>query len=380
MNKHLLPEALLAVATLSFAAPALAEDHPGCGYSQPSWNVPKGAVVFSQGDGPIKAVLNGVGETRTHTMISLGGGRVAHSSMFTPGQRSASADGFCGAPLDVQQLSTGWPGAERMTVAAAYQVLSGKTTNVYYQRGAIFGEGTQLATDWGAAIASKIGTYPGDFQSTAATTWASVGGFYVLPFHYIETLHPYGASRPHSPYSLYQYRTLQNVNHGTEASSTGLVCSTFLAHAQHVYGQNGLGFGLPFDVSSKTYTHAQTVAAGYALYDAVKQQCHDELGFWGGAWAGLKSALWCGDVDLCDEAAAQVRNCMSYGDCENGDPSRFDGDVGNPYYTATSISPDWLGGWVSGQNYWAPDQSVWAWDGNNQVTFSGAGNVYDCWY
>jgi len=380
MNKHALPMTLAAIAAVAVAAAAPSRAEAAqCGYSQPSWNVPKGGAVFTQGDGPIKAVLNGVGETRTHTMLYLGGGRVAHTSMYKPGQRSVYDDGFCGAPVEVEQLTRGWPGTERMDVSAAYQYLDGNTTAVYYQRGKVFGAGTSIETDWGAAIADTVSGFPGDFVSTAATTSSHVGYFYWFQ-HYVEALHNYGASRPHSPYSLFQYRNAAGVSHGYEAWDTGLVCSTFLAYGQHAYGKGGAGFGVPYDVSEHQYTHDQTVAAGYALYDSVKSECEGEHGFWATAGLAALSSLWCGDTSLCDEAGGQVRNCMAYGSCADGNPDRFDGDASYPFFTASSISPDWIGGWVAGQNYSAPDQSVWAWDGNHQVTFSGTGNVYDCWY
>jgi hypothetical protein len=373
--KPSLLQAVAALAAVATVTPARAER---CGYSQPSWNVPRGGVVFTQGEGPIKAVLNAVGETRTHTMLNLGTGWVAHSTMYEPGQRAFSESGFCNAPVEVNQLRDGYPGASKIEVSAAYQFLSGSTTGVTYQRGKIFAPGTSLETDWGAAIAGKVSGFPGDFVSTDATVWG--GPYAMFPDHYLRLLHPYGSGRPHSPYVLNQYRDLGGVNHGSEAWDTGMVCSTFISYGQHAYGQNCSGFGAPCDVAAHPYTHDQTNAAGYALYDSVKNGCETRTGFFGKAWDSLKSGVGCLDFDLCDEAAAQVRNCMAFGDCANGDPGEFDGYVSYPYFTSTSISPDWIGGWVTGQNYNGSDQSVWAWDWGHQVQFSSSGAVYDCWY
>src|SRR4051794_10869105 len=57
---------------LGAVRPAFA-DHE-CGMTTADWNVPNGGVVFNRGDGPIRNVVDAIGEYRTHSMLSHGPG------------------------------------------------------------------------------------------------------------------------------------------------------------------------------------------------------------------------------------------------------------------------------------------------------------------
>src|SRR5438105_3767745 len=81
--------------TLSAAGPAWADycgttaDGAGHDVAGAGWNVPKGAAVFSVSKGPIQAVLNAVGEVRTHSMLSTSYKSMGHSTMHTPDPKGA---------------------------------------------------------------------------------------------------------------------------------------------------------------------------------------------------------------------------------------------------------------------------------------------------
>jgi hypothetical protein len=65
--------------------------------------------------------------------------------------------------------------------------------------------------------------------------------------------------------------------------------------------------------------------------------------------------------------------------CATSDQHEWQGVRDNPGETATSISPDNLGGWANhGWGTTAP-YSVWSWDNPNAVYWSSPGNVYGCW-
>jgi hypothetical protein len=110
-----------------------------------------------------------------------------------------------------------------------------------------------------------------------------------------------------------------------------------------------------------------------ALYNGVYDQCSKGMGFWNSVGA----AVTCLDSDLCDEAGDEVANCMSAGSCYTSDSSVWHGVASSG--TATTISPDRLGGW-SGHPYSGSGVSVWAYDNNNTVTWASSGNVYGCWF
>ena len=182
-----------------------------------------------------------------------------------------------------------------------------------------------------------------------------------------------------APYVLAQYMSTGGRELGNApAAGEGVVCSTLLSFFQGRLASGG-GFGSPDTIQTHTYSRDQTTAAGYALYDSVKTDCTTkrENNFF------LSSAafLYCGFRDPCAHAAAQVRNCMAFGgaECADGNPDPFDNAVGDPTFAANSISPDWLAGYVAGQDYNGPHQSVWAKDYGHAVTWSVGGAAYACW-
>src|SRR5262245_16629796 len=91
-----------------------------CGSSPSGWHAPNGSLVLSRGgEGPVTAVLDAVGEYRTHSMMSHGpGGEVTHETMYSPGTNGWPT--YCSTPLKVGELRDGYPGASRVNQGAIY--------------------------------------------------------------------------------------------------------------------------------------------------------------------------------------------------------------------------------------------------------------------
>src|SRR5262245_37614985 len=112
---------LTVLAVLALVVPAHAADVI-CGTAPAGWNLPKGAVSLTIGDGPVRATLQGVGESRTHSMLNHGNGWITHASMKQPTERTS-----CSQPLVVSTLRDGFPGASQINMGAAYVYIQGST-------------------------------------------------------------------------------------------------------------------------------------------------------------------------------------------------------------------------------------------------------------
>ncbi|HEU4412691.1 MAG TPA: hypothetical protein VFS43_46030 [Polyangiaceae bacterium] len=349
MARHSALSLLAALAVLGAAGRAAAAQ--ACGYSSSGWNAPNGAVVFTRGEsGPIASVMNALGEYRTHSILSHGPGKAAtHSTMRTPAQNSWPA--VCGTPINVDQLRYGRPGLERVNQGGIYRYIYGADTSdqgtkfVAYQlgdaqRAAAIGD--HILWDYGL-VAQKSEV---DGAQSIFRPWVR-GGV--------------------SPYSLYQYRDSEGTPYGDPSINNGMVCSTFLAFASLEAGDNLI---TPF-----TYSHASIASAANSLFSSVKNECKSSLGFWG----NIGASVGCPFYDVCGSAGNQVTNCMATNGCGSTNGDNWKAVRDNPNATATSISPDRLGGW-SGHSWGGPEDPVWSIDWNNDVQWNSGGNVYGCWY
>jgi hypothetical protein len=332
---------ILGAASLTLPSAAYAG---GCGYAPGTWNAPNGAVVFNKGPGPVDAVLNAVGEFRSHSMLSHGpGGGVSHATMKLPAENSWPL--VCGLPLNADQLRNGYPGLEQINQSGIYTFLQGSTW-MGYQR-------------WNAAGAEAI----------ANNLWWNHPLFFDASIENPSQ----GIDRParngaRVNYSLFQFRDLEQThNIPSSATNNGMVCSTFLAYAHNYAGQGRL--------TPHTYAHGSLTAAADALYNSVNNDCRNANGFWGGALL----TFVCPFYDVCSNAANQVANCMATNSCDRSEAHIWQGVRNDPVSVARSISPDRLGGW--GVHWGTRDASnVWAPDYTHPVQWSSGGNVYGCWY
>src|SRR5512140_916299 len=115
----------VAALALGFSTSALAGSSDtsdvACGSAPAGWNAPNGALVLDRGEGgPVTAVLDSVGEYRTHSMLSHGPGSwVSHETMHNPGTNGWPT--YCSTPARVGDIRDGYPGASRINQGAIYQ-------------------------------------------------------------------------------------------------------------------------------------------------------------------------------------------------------------------------------------------------------------------
>lgn len=352
--KHIQSAALVAALVAAPAALAGSSDTSdvACGSTSAGWNAPNGSLVLSRGSGgPVTAVLDAVGEYRTHSMMSHGpGGQVTHETMYFPGTNGWPT--YCSTPVKAGELTTGYPGASRVNQGAIYQSLYGGGSLQYiaYQRSrdsAGLNTKGETVTNW---ILSSMPTQTVTSKQNSGQTLLRLKGTNGYPLNYV----------------LYQYRDIESVHTGGAGWNNGMVCSTLIAHAQY-----RAGFGA---VDPYIYDHSKLVNAGNALYNSVEDECGSGLGFWG----SVGSTITCFE-NICDDAARQVRNCFVAGRCDTDSSSVWSNIANDANTVARSISPDRLGGW-SGHPWTGSGVSVWAYDTSNTVQWNSGGNVYGCWF
>jgi hypothetical protein len=149
--------------------------------------------------------------------------------------------------------------------------------------------------------------------------------------------------------------------------------------------------------NNNTYPHAVVANALNALHGVVSDECGDGLGFWDTVLADSFGSVSCTRKadqqtcvwgfcfyapqlpSVCTLAADQVANCFATGSCASSDQHVWQAVRNSGGATATTVSPDNLGGW--GNHGWGPTApySVWSWDYPNAVYWSSPGNVYGCW-
>lgn len=315
---------------------------------------------LTRSNGPIRAVINAVGEYRTHSFISHGNGWTTHSTAYSPG-RPGWPD-YCSTPLKPAELERGYPGASQIDMGALYQFYyggGGAIEAFWYQRSPASGAGNTVQS-W---------LWTSSNYTWVASKQDSSRGLYRVGFSWT----------PNVNYVLYQYRDSQNIQGGNEyTEDTGAVCSTYLAYAQNRAGQGTIS-------NNNTYNHSQTVAGINAIYNAVENECNSSAGFWGGVAAGITCF-----EGVCDDAARQVTNCFTRGICNSDNDSYYRQVRDNlwppgptdsaGWSTAVSISPDAIGGWAG--HSWGPaaPNPVWSWDGSQSVIWNSSGSVYSCWF
>jgi len=311
-----------------------------CGCTSASWNAPTGALVRSRGTGPVRDVINGIGESATHVIVSNGLSWATHASMFSPGTNGWPT--YCSTPLKANELQNGFPGLEQINMGAMYTYTYGNGANEYFRY--------QVDT---------LGSGYCRQQSVAQWLWNSVpyttlwnGSYYFYKLNNGANIN----------YSLYQFRDVEGVPTGGYSWNNGMVCSSSAAWAQY----KAVGIG----VTPYYYSQSQKVNAINALYNGVESSCNSGLGFWGGVGA----AITCFE-GICDDAARQVANCMSRAACDTDDDG-WQTVRDNTGYTVRAISPDRMAG-LSGHTNTG---SVWAGSSDFAVSWNSPGQVCGCWF
>jgi hypothetical protein len=351
MRPLLFAAALSTVLVSAGAASAGASDTSdiACGSSSSGWNAPNGALVLNRAPGPVRAVIDSIGEYRTHTMMSHGpGGWVTHETMHSPGQNGWPT--YCSTPLKADELKTGFPGASQTYQGGIYTFLyaGGHMESISFQRTR---DGNGMPDSRGANIANWVWNQMPYTWTTSQKDGSQ--GFYRL----------YGSNGALLNYVLYQYRDSGSVSDGGTGWNNGMVCSTLAA-----YAVNRAGYGT---IQPYVYDHSKLVNAGNSLYNSVQDECSNGLGFWGGVGA----AITCFE-SICDDAARQVRNCMSTGVCDSDSSTYWSNVANNSATVARSISPDRMGGYSGHGNSGSP----WANAPTETIQWNSGGNVYGCWF
>jgi hypothetical protein len=285
--------------------------------------------------------------------------------MYSPGQPGWPT--YCSTPAEPDELREGWPGISQINQGGIYTSQHGYA----YMRYQMPTAGT--ARETAAKNAARWVWSYSDYKWVYSKQESSYGFWRVGIKNSSGTWYD-------QPYVLYQYKDLQNRHIGWQWTPeyNGAVCSTTIAwilkkSLNHFGTPSGYGEGY---VASYTYDHDTIVAAGNGLYNGVKDACSDGLGFWGSVGAGITCF-----ESVCDDAGRQVRNCMSNAGCCGTDDNdcgwndvRYDSNS-----TATSVSPDDLGGW-SGHSCYGDNVGPWAPYGSSAVEWNSGGNVYGCWF
>jgi hypothetical protein len=363
-----------AVAVFGTSMPAWADDASECAYESPTWNAPAGALVLNQSSdlsGPVGQVITSIGETYTHSAISHGPSWGSMNTMRTPGTWPGDgSENDCGHPVDRDRLANGWPGARTDPGPGLwlfyygagsqnklnYQVASTGSCN--YTNTASPWTCNTSTNSWGSndnAIANATANYEQSYLSGSSGCGAGSPG----PGCGV------GWGPGHYGYSVYAYSSFNSIQSG----DYGTMCAATIADA---YWRAPT----PNSIYSYTYSNGQVAAASANLYNTI----NSGIGSIGDLFGDVATCIACWDCNIKDEAADEVVQCFAIdqgGWCGDSDHGWSPGVYG---HTATSVSPDRLGGW--GAHYPTANTnntSPWAPVGGTAVTFSGA-PTYGCWY
>lgn len=388
---------LLTVAALGGSLFTAKQSHAyQCGRSPLSaWNVPKGAVVVSRSLGPILTVMDSIGEWGTHSVLSHGDA-VSHSTAADP-----STQNSCSHPLGASSLLKSQPGAERITVPAAYiyyfgtplcnqsacamtdkvgfvptrdsgsssdpafksvltyEWYSGNNPSDDYLASWINPSGTFVpgGSNWGDQIQRAILLDPTDTRTRNETVALPHGGFGVVGSASFQKYYvPFDKNSMF--YGYHQYIDIGQINYGLTDDKSGVVCSTFLSYAQ-ARGSGTDGLFVP----AKDYTGIATSDAAHALWNRIFDECNRKVNWF--------QSIFCSSFDACTAAANQVLNAF----VTSTDSTGYDWVASLD--AAHTISPDCIAGWSCPA--FGKGASVWGWSAPNTVQWSSDGDTFACW-
>jgi hypothetical protein len=381
--------AIVAVIAMPTSSLAFEPDPYHCYSTAPLWNAPRGAIVSGTSEGPIRSVLNGVGETRTHSMIS-NGDWATHSTSLQPSIKTVNVT-IAGIkvgttpdsdkPLKPSELAAGQPGFSQIDMGGAYAYWRGASqtwTQIYPPPLA-----TELANPSLCGNGCKA-------AGTADWLWASA------PYQASGTMYLLGwldqaGNVHHLSYGLHQFMNgIDRITTGLETEDwggRGIVCSQVEPYAYvhwvnetNPYITSGTGA-----MTYQTYSHAETANAGNALWYSVYNQCMGaDPGFWASLASGILSLYYGGSIQdkICNHAAWQVLNCFfegettSSGGCSDISSGPWNSFVpNNSRAGAQSLSPEGLMG-LNGK----PANGPWKNWTQGALQWNGGGSVYGCYW
>jgi hypothetical protein len=368
MRAHLFSALTISGFAVAHATTALAWDvGTTCGSSPPNWDAPKGAVVSLSSSGPIRSIINALGEVRTHTILSQGNGWASHA---TTAQPSRNGDGCPFSPITPSELAHGYPGFTTVNLGGIYTFVNGATF-LNYQTPTV-----QQPSDFEGAQAVSDFVWDWSPRPNNNFSWQWNGKFYTLG----QTL--WNGRFQNYFYEFNQYMNARGRLDGDVAAGPGVVCTTAIGYAYanwRFYDNPSFPRG---NIPRHDYSKQQTVSAGNALWNAINDMCLNGL-----SWdeRNLDWLANCNSGDACQRAAWQTLNCFFSGPnvngaCDGPTSGNWTGYVNDNSqqnnYGAYSLSPDGLLGW-SGL---PTNDSLWAPYVDHPVQWSGEGNVYGCWF
>jgi len=370
-----------------------------CGAVQASWNAPKGAIVGLRRDGTVSAMLEAVGEYRTHVMMSHGvGGSVTHAMAHDPGVNDWPT--LCSRPLRAKELEHGYPGASRIDQGGAYTVIHGPTSPVehigytigadpdaraaaeavadtaWYDMPAQWlpsrrdpSQGFYLLSETGEDHACDYNWYShGDNFLSCPSSWRGSGDGCDCGCQWTDSDCGAGDFQ-RLEYSNFQYHDVEQRHRaGAQVRNNGVECASLIAL---LYNRDSGDV-----IAPHTYAHDDMIAGAVALYNDIEDKCADGLGTFGRIATGVACF-----ENICDDAARQARNCFI-------DPSHCDSDSEGPWRkllhdpsaTATTISPDKIVGASGHAGRGQPGAGPWSGQPELPLTWNSGGNVYGCWF
>ncbi len=377
-----------------------------CGSTPAGWDAPKGAIVTTRGEGPVKAVLDAVGEYRTHNMLSHGaGGWVTHSTMHEPGQNAWPT--VCSRPLRANELEKGWPGGSQVSQGAIYTFLYGGSSpihlkyqidpagpnraraesiadwawnNVAYQWATSHKNGDEgmwiIGTNGEGTVSCEYDWVGQDEELACPSSWKGTGDGCDCGCQWKDPDCAYtGSEFQRFAYSTYQYVDIQGRSDGsmTWTKNNGTHCTSL--DSWFVRQESGGAT----QISSHTYGHDDVVAAANALYNSVYDACEHGMGFWESVGVGIICF-----EGVCDDAARQVRNCFLDAEwCDSDSNALWNRFAADPNATATSLSPDDFTGWGGHATVAAASNEIvgpYAGYSEATVQWNAGGTQYSCWF
>ncbi|MBI5482691.1 MAG: hypothetical protein HY906_27805 [Deltaproteobacteria bacterium] len=368
------------------------------------WNAPAGSTVYTRSNGPIAAVIDAVGEYRTHTLLSHGTAWTSHSTTAMGQARYK-----CDEVVDQYDLANGYPGAARVSMKGIREALygDGAPTFISYQAGtptAYTTAGANISNFFYNAMADPATL--NSCVSTVAVASAKNAAYTNQIYRYKwpvdeQAQHP-GASGGYMWYRINEYVNGVDGNKNLAGS-----CSQFVAYSQ----KKALGVG--YEMTTPTYDQASVDYGKRQLWTRIKTECETKLAtyWWGKIAVGLSSlvcSVACFPVDIgdnmCERLATQTVYCFTSdvgGDnCANG--CHYASDAQNkPVGSAKSISPDRIAGYgrqctgtgCSGYTTVAngakvatgcgspnSGHSIWGCQAYATPTWTSAGSLYACWF
>jgi hypothetical protein len=387
-----------ALSLLASPARAFEPEDPACFSTAPDWNAAKGMLVSGSASGPVSAVLNTLGESRTHLMIS-NGNWATESTTQTPSTKMARVKacflGICKdigsvpnslLPVEPQELAYGYPGLSQINMGGAYAYWSHSNQTFRQIASTILVPPTVCRDNCKARGAADW------LWFNAPYTTVSAGNHGDTYFYSLGAPQASGVFT-HLPYSFNQYMFGLNRIAGSDfqdyrSGTTGIMCSEVPAWAYaHFLTTSQPNIDSDWSIGGHAYTIDQTIAAGDALWQSVYDDCEGQgSGFFAGLGLSISKAVT-GGFSLkdytCRNAAYQVLNCFVAGPgasgCDDTGTGVWDQYKANPQIGAASVSPDEALGLFTATPD-RPKQGPWAHLREGQLLWNGGGSTYGCFY